>query len=111
MCKLPVLKQLRSMKMPPLQDECKRSPLHLAAHASVGDPDRDVGAGVPRVKVRRIVLAVIDRDDDSEEAADLRHDAILHTNKDGRPFGRPFRVMRNEEVRIVDSRHAHGAHI
>jgi hypothetical protein len=73
------------MKMPPLQDERKRSPLQLAANASVGDPDRDVGAGVPCVKVRRIVLAVIDRDDDSEEAADLGREAILHTNETFRP--------------------------
>ena len=49
------------MKMPPLQYECKRPPLHLAAHASVGDADRDVRARVPRVKVRRVMLAVVDR--------------------------------------------------
>jgi hypothetical protein len=78
-----VVEKFRAMKMPPLQDERKRSPLHLAAHASVGDPHRDVGAGIPRVKMGRVVRAVVDRDNDSEEASDLGQ-AILATKEHGR---------------------------
>jgi hypothetical protein len=81
--KLPVLKELGAMKMPPLQHERKRSrciwPLTLPS-----DPDGDVGAGIPSVKMRWVMLPIVDGDDDSEEAAYLGHSGdCIETKRTG----------------------------
>ena len=70
------------MQAPPFQDKTKRTRRKRASHAAVADPDLNCFARVARMKVRRRVLVVIHGDDDSEEAADLRHSGILRSDCD-----------------------------
>ena len=48
----------------------------VSVHLPGGDFNRDLKVSIDRVEVRRIVISVVHRDDDSEEAAELGHAAV-----------------------------------
>src|SRR6185295_14547113 len=61
------------MKLAPLLDVCKRPLWHFAGHLASPDIDRDFEFTINGVKVRRAMVSVVHGDNDSEEAAELRH--------------------------------------
>src|SRR3954449_1775078 len=62
--------------MPPFENQRQRTRRKLPAGMTVSDPDGDLLPAVPRVKVRRLMFAMVHRNDNAEKAADLRHVAI-----------------------------------
>jgi len=76
--KLPVLRQLYTMKVPPFQNMRERTTRKGADDDAIGDTYRDLLVSVARVKMWRIVLVVVDHNYDTEKAADgwHRHDSI-----------------------------------
>lgn len=60
------------MQFVPLKDVPQGSLRESTLDQPVIDPHGDFMLGVPRVKVRRLVVTVVDRDHDPEEATDLR---------------------------------------
>jgi hypothetical protein len=70
---VPVLEQFGSMQIMPFQNVTEGALGKRTVHNAVQDAHRDRVLAVRRVKVRRIVLAVEDRDDDAEKATDFRH--------------------------------------
>ncbi len=62
------------MKRGPLHDEAQRARWQLAGHYGKRiDENDDFLAGIVGVKVRRIMIIVVDPDDNAVKAADFRH--------------------------------------
>ncbi len=65
------------MKAGLFEDMRQRAGRKAAVHRTVANRDRDFEVAIGGMEVRRRVIAVQDRDGDSEEAADDGHDANL----------------------------------
>jgi len=59
--------------MPPLEQESDDTSRELTLNGTVRYSDGSFPPGIPGMEVRRIMIAVVDRNDDSEEPADLWH--------------------------------------
>src|SRR5215204_5864417 len=75
---LPISEQLVAVQLQPLEHVALGAPRELAGHDAVADADRDLVLAIRRVEVWRVVVAVQDRDGDTQEAANDRHDRKLH---------------------------------
>jgi len=62
------------MQGTPFEDVCQRSLWELPVDLPGGDLYRDLEVTVNGMEVRRGVIAVVHRNDDPEESADLWHD-------------------------------------
>ncbi len=74
---MPVSEELLAMERQPLEYQRARSSREFSAHLSVSNGHRDLELAVRCVKMRRIVIAVEDRDDDAKEPGDDRHSLNL----------------------------------
>ena len=61
------------MKTPPLQHQSECARMKTAAHTAISNSDLNVFTCITRVEVSGLMFVVIHRDDDSKEAAYLRH--------------------------------------
>ena len=74
---LPIVHQVILMQVVPVKDVPQGSPREPTFDQPNLDPHGDFMLGVPRVKVRGIVVAVVLRDHDPEKAADLRNALMI----------------------------------
>jgi hypothetical protein len=92
------------MEIVPLYHMTQSTGRERALDDSVVDPDRDVEAAVLRMKVRRGMLVVVHRDDDSEEPRDLGH-SLPHAIELPSCFSMPRRDRHGEVTDLkFDSR-------
>ncbi len=68
------------MELKPLQHKALRSARKAPSHAAVSDADGDPFTAIGRVEVGRIMIAVENRNGDSEEPADDGHAKNLPHN-------------------------------
>src|SRR5436305_9804227 len=71
---LPVFCQFITVQIPPFKQECDDSLRQVTLDRAVADIDRRFTTRIPRMKVRRLVLTVIDSNDDTQEPADDWHE-------------------------------------
>lgn len=74
---LPVLAKFLDVELIPVQSVSQRAPEKLPLDHSGVERHRDLIISVSRMKVRRLVIAVVHGDHDPEEAAEYRHGIIL----------------------------------
>ena len=65
------------MHIQPLLQHADHTVGEIARDCAVAKADRRLAPRIPRVKVRRVVLSVVDRNDDTEEPTYDRHESIL----------------------------------
>jgi hypothetical protein len=65
------------MEVPPLQHQRQRPGREMPFYLTVADANGDLATAVSGVKVGGLVFAMVDDDDNSEEATYFRHALIL----------------------------------
>jgi hypothetical protein len=81
---LPVLCQFIAVHVQPFEQESDHSPRKVTPDRAILDVDGRFPSRIPRMKVRRLVLSVIDGYNDAEEPADDWHERYFSnsgTNK------------------------------
>ena len=71
--KLPSLLNLALMESIPLQDVPLRTSREAAGHLPIGDADRDLVLAIECVEMGGLMILVEHGDNDTQEAAELRH--------------------------------------
>jgi hypothetical protein len=74
----PICSQLCAVYVPPLEKERNDSSRQFSCDFTGLDVYGPLRAGVPRVKMRRLMIAVVDGHDDAKESANDWHSPILN---------------------------------